>query len=665
MKMRLSQRGLRWVALPLLMALPGVPAYARAHHTESWARDHFAAAERMREALNGRPPADRTRHDYQRVIDSYRNVYFGAPTSTKADPSVVAVAETLVEMGRHFDDDKILHEAIAQYKFLRKEYPGSKYRCDALFTIGEIYKDDLNDPEDAKDIFQEFLHRYPQNRLVEDAQQAVLEIDRQAAAEKKAEAHKKQGKPTADKNKTAKETPAKDDPSGDDAKAGSAGPAPTEAKADTGGKESSAEPSGRLPRVTGIRHWSTPDYTRVAIDLESDIKFGSQRIANPDRIFFDLRGTKLASTLVGKSFDVDDGFLKKIRVAQFQPGRTRVVLEVDDLSDYEAFLLPNPYRLIIDIHGKGAGKSVLAKARKDAATDTADVEMPPKAGSKADASKDVPKDVLKDVAKEAPKEVPKAELKADLKALTGKSATKREQIHDDATSASTDAPEGGKADLSPDPAKTAAVVNKGTTGTVKKVIVEADDDDDAPPVQVSKGTATVSHSHTSAATSSHRTVSAADPDATVPEEKATDDSPSPSSARSKSLSHLSASRKSADPDTREARPTASGDRSLIRALGLKIGRIVIDPGHGGHDTGTIGPEGLQEKDLVLEVGRRLGKLLETPAGSRSRLHAQGRYFHSARNPDRNRQPAAGGPVHFDPRQFEPGFRGAAASRPIT
>ena len=84
--------------------------------------------------------------------------------------------------------------------------------------------------------------------------------------------------------------------------------------------------------MTAIRHWSTPDYTRVAIDLESEIKFGSQRIANPDRIFFDLRETKLASTLVGKTFEVDDGFLKKIRVAQFQPGRTRVVLEVDDLS---------------------------------------------------------------------------------------------------------------------------------------------------------------------------------------------------------------------------------------------------------------------------------------------------------------------------------------------
>ncbi len=210
--MKSSQRGWRWGVLLLLVALSGVPnyAYARVHHTESWARDRFAAAERMREALNGRPPADRTRRDYQRVINAYRNVYFGAPTSTKADPSVVAVAETLVEMGRRFDDDKILNEAIAQYKFLRKEYPGSKYRCDALFTIGEIYKDDLNDPEQARAVFQEFLHRYPQNRLVEDAQQAVVEIDREAAAEKKAEAHKKPGKEVAEKGKTAKDSPSKD-----------------------------------------------------------------------------------------------------------------------------------------------------------------------------------------------------------------------------------------------------------------------------------------------------------------------------------------------------------------------------------------------------------------------------------------------------------------------
>lgn len=58
------------------------------------------------------------------------------------------------------------------------------------------------------------------------------------------------------------------------------------------------------------------------------------------------------------------------------------------------------------------------------------------------------------------------------------------------------------------------------------------------------------------------------------------------------------------------KPTRDGQRSLTRALGLKISRIVIDPGHGGHDTGTIGPHGLTEKDLCLDVALRLGSLIE-------------------------------------------------------
>src|SRR6202521_1519006 len=56
-------------------------------------------------------------------------------------------------------------------------------------------------------------------------------------------------------------------------------------------------------------------------------------------------------------------------------------------------------------------------------------------------------------------------------------------------------------------------------------------------------------------------------------------------------------------------PTREGQATLTRALGLKIGRLVIDPGHGGHDTGTIGPTGLMEKDLCLDVALRLGKII--------------------------------------------------------
>ncbi len=545
---------MRWGKPLLLLVLSGVPAHARPHHGEAWARERFASAERMREALNGRPPGERTRHNYQRVLDAYRNVYYGAPTSTKADPSVVAVAETLVEMGRRFDDDKILTEAIAQYKFLRREYPGSKYRCDALFTIGEIYKDDLHDAGQARSVFEEFLHRYPQNRLAEDAQREAGELNREADREKKAETpkQKKVEKETATKNRGTDDSSEQDADSRNDSKTD----LKDNLKSSTAAPESSDSHSPRTARVTRIRHWSTPDYSRVAIDLENEIKFGSQRIGHPDRIFFDLRGTKLASTLVGKSFDVDDGFLKKIRVAQFEPGRTRVVLEVDNLSDYEAFLLPNPYRLIIDIHGKNNRKNMHAKLLQDSAA-MADVEAPSKTVSQAEGST---KDEL--TAEEALRAA-EAKVKEELRAEAGKAPVTSEDVGDATKIAS-------KAGTSSSDSSRLTHAAGSPTPAVKKVVVDADDDDDV------------------AAAASH--------------------------TKGKITSRLAKSR-SPELDMREAKPTADGARSLIRALGLKIGKIVIDPGHGGHDTGTIGPNGLQEKDLVLEVGHRLGKLLQTRLGA--------------------------------------------------
>jgi N-acetylmuramoyl-L-alanine amidase len=569
---RLSQRGLRWGALLLLVAIPAVPAYARSRHghSESWARDHYAAADRMREALNGRPHSERTRRDYQRIINAYRNVYLGAPTSAKADPSAVAAAETLVEMGRRFDDDAILKKAIVQYRYLRREYPGSRYRCDALFTIGEIYKDDLNDPEQARAVFQDFLKRYPHNRLAEDAQEAVVEIDREARAEKK-DSKKKAAKEVVENgNRAGAQSEA--GPNGGDARA-DANPQPAAPG------NSSQMPPRQMPRVTAIRHWSTPDYTRVAIDVENEVKFWTQRISHPDRIFFDLRDTKLASTLVGKSFDVDDGFLKKIRVAQFKPGRTRVVLEVDDLSDYDAFLLPNPYRLIIDIHGKNDNKNARRRPPrnvdvKGASAATADVEAPPKASSRESvdqsaASSDTP--AADSAENDTPAKTPE-QTKQDLRAAAGKAPVTTQDLNDDAKIQPKNiVSKSGLPDL---PRK---VDTKRETPAPTKVIVDNDDDEDAetPPAET----------------------------------RAT------GRARTKSSARVASKHKPKDFDAREAKPTAGGDRSLIRALGLKIGKIVIDPGHGGHDTGTIGPNGLQEKDLVLEVGRRLGKLLDARLGA--------------------------------------------------
>jgi N-acetylmuramoyl-L-alanine amidase len=64
-----------------------------------------------------------------------------------------------------------------------------------------------------------------------------------------------------------------------------------------------------------------------------------------------------------------------------------------------------------------------------------------------------------------------------------------------------------------------------------------------------------------------------------------------------------------------AKPPSDGTRSLIRSLGLKLSRVVIDAGHGGHDTGSVGPTGYTEKELVLDVAERLKQLVETDLGA--------------------------------------------------
>ena len=513
---------LHWSAALFALLLPAL-AVARVHRSGAWADSQFAAAQRMQEALEAQPIDKRTRLDYERVINAYRRIYLGAPTAGRADPSAVAAAQMTEEMGRRFDDSDALRSAIQQYEFLRREYPGSKFRFDALFRIGEIYKDDLHDKKNADATFEEFLRRYPRNQFAEAARQALVELAQPLPSRRL----QKEARAAGKDSKTLKSSP---DP---DLASDEVEPDKTEA----------AEPTPSRPsRVIGIRHWSTPEYTRVAIDLEQGVKFESQRIESPDRIFFDLLNADLDPKLAGRTFDVGDGLLKDIRTAQFKAGRARVVLDLDELSEFDAALLDNPPRLIIDIHNKPISA---------AATN---------ARSIADRETSLEKRVSDPIAD-------RGEALSAEKGSIEKSARRN-----------------------------SVVLSNG----VKKTIVEADSDGPEQADTVTQG--------------SNKDV--AKPES-VDTEKIKPASAGAISSLSSDRAKSNSKRKSAtaDFDMREAQPTASGDRSLIRALGLKIGKIVIDPGHGGHDTGTIGPTGLEEKDLVLDVSRRLGKLLQTRLGA--------------------------------------------------
>ena len=158
------------IGAALICVLMAGYSEARIHHSQAWAEIQFTNAESQRETLNGHTEQARTRREYETVIASYRRIILEAPTSSKADASAFAVAELTVEMGRHFKDDIALYSAVREYKFLRREYPGSKHRVEALLAIGEIYKNDLGDDPDARVAFEELIRRYPHSQLAQEAQ---------------------------------------------------------------------------------------------------------------------------------------------------------------------------------------------------------------------------------------------------------------------------------------------------------------------------------------------------------------------------------------------------------------------------------------------------------------------------------------------------------------
>jgi hypothetical protein len=113
--------------------------------------------------------------------------------------------------------------------------------------------------------------------------------------------------------------------------------------------------SSKFPMVTGIQHWSSADSTTVVLNLEDQVQYEAHRLAHPDRIYFDLRDTQLASNLAWKSIEVGDAVLQRIRAAQPVKGVTRIVLETKVKTDFSVILELNPYRLVVELRKVGEG----------------------------------------------------------------------------------------------------------------------------------------------------------------------------------------------------------------------------------------------------------------------------------------------------------------------
>src|ERR1019366_10504210 len=106
-----------------------------------------------------------------------------------------------------------------------------------------------------------------------------------------------------------------------------------------------------LPKVTGVRHWSSSMGSTVVIDMEDQVPYEVHRLMSPERIYFDLHDTVLSPELDGKTMDVGDVSLTRVRMAQPVAGVTRIVLDTRDGSNFSVSMESSPYRLVVELHG--------------------------------------------------------------------------------------------------------------------------------------------------------------------------------------------------------------------------------------------------------------------------------------------------------------------------
>jgi N-acetylmuramoyl-L-alanine amidase len=462
-----------------LLACIAIPTRA---DKQSVARDQFAQAVKMRTMLEGYLEKDRSRSDYVQTIAAFHKVYLITPDADNATSALIAEAELYAEMGRLYDP-AYYKSSIAMYSFLMKQYPGSRYRGEALFSIARIQNDDLKQPHEAEFTYKQYLKLFPRSDRADEARAALKEIsdpgDNVGPAPHSDDV-------AATRTDHADRTGRTDhvEPASQPAQIDPVDKAAQMLPVDAPHVTPQAVEHG-LPVVKDFKTWDSPDSARIVVNLGNTVEFRAVHIASPERIYFDLYKAQVGPKLPRKPVDVQGGMLKTIRIAQNKPDTVRLVLDVEGAKDYSAFLVEKPYRLVIDLRSRPStsGAEVASSAK------------PP-----------------------------------DTHGTTGKAVA----------------------------AETVSVKASDPTP------------DSATAKSISKAAIRAAKVH---------------PKATLPESAALEPPPVPE-------------------------PNRDGERSLTRALGLKINRIVIDAGHGGHDTGTIGPHGLLEKDVCLDVALRLGNLIQ-------------------------------------------------------
>jgi N-acetylmuramoyl-L-alanine amidase len=189
---------------------------------------------------------------------------------------------------------KDIHSIVTAYQTLVRRFPASRYSDDALWQAGRLELDafarfgETRDRDNGVRLLHRLVADYPASRLAKRVPEALA----------------------------APEKPAKPPP----------------------------------VIVRSVKRTVLPDVVRVVLELDGEVPFRDERIADPDRVSVELTSSQPAPSLADQTlrFASDADIVRQVRVGTSASRTTRVVLDASGVSTYSIYALYDPFRLVID-----------------------------------------------------------------------------------------------------------------------------------------------------------------------------------------------------------------------------------------------------------------------------------------------------------------------------
>ncbi len=328
-----------------------------------------------------------------------------------------------------------------------------------------------------------------------------------------------------------------------------------------------------MATLRGLRRTQIGETVRLTLDFDGEVAFDQQRLAGPDRVFFDFVRTAPIASLTDTVLQFEGPTVRRVRLGRPRTDVTRLVIDLDGVATYSVFALYHPFRLTIDLH---PGRAPLVAAVPRTGIAPSPIAMP--AALPAPAA--------------PPPQTPLRSRRVTAPSVTRALATPTRIVVAEPLLAVDDTP------LSPGrfgsavaaaPALTTRVVTRPRdllrTRRTQPLMVRAAV---RPPGGLAPGIDLAAFVAPADRTARRDRPRVAAPVAAAPV------APLPVIPGSPA-------------------ENGAGGFSIARQLGLGVSRIVIDPGHGGKDPGASGSK-TTEAEVVLDVALRVERLLAAEAG---------------------------------------------------